>query len=76
MAPPRATSRPFVKTDNLLLLARVAETWGCRPSKLLGFDSGIQNLTPALQIDIAAAAALWRWKDNAEAEPGGHEEWW
>lgn len=76
MAPPCATSHPFVKTENLLLLARVAETWGCRPSELLGFDSGIQNLTPALQIDIAAAVALWRWKDGGEAEPGSHEEWW
>lgn len=76
MAPPHATSRPFVKTENLLLLARVAETWGCRPSELLGFDSEVRNMTPALQIDIAAAAALWRLNDGKEAEPATHEEWW
>ncbi len=76
MVPPRATSPPFVKTKNFILLARVAETWGCRPSELLGIDSGIQNLTLALQIDIAAAAALWQWNGTAAVDSGSHEEWW
>lgn len=74
MIPPRATSPPFVKTDNFLLLARVAETWRCRPSELVGLGSEIRNRTVALQFDIAAAAALWRWKGSEESGP--EEEWW
>jgi hypothetical protein len=78
------TYAPFVESPNLLLLAQVAETWGCRPSELLGIGplsdwaierSGalvigrfeepiIQSPTVALQIDVAAAVALWRWKER------------
>jgi hypothetical protein len=54
-------------SENLLLLGQVAETWSCRPSELLGgcgADSGSEKLdtTMALQVDIAAAVALWHWK--------------
>lgn len=76
MAAPRATSRPFVRTNNLLLLARAAETWGCRPSSLLGIDSDARNLTTALQIDLAAAAALWRVQAGEAQESGVREAWW
>jgi len=53
--------------DQLLLLGQVAETWGCRPSDLLGIrDSGfgIRDLTVGLQIDFAAAVVLWRWREQ------------
>ncbi|HEV2178564.1 MAG TPA: hypothetical protein VGW33_15365 [Terriglobia bacterium] len=53
--------------DQLLLLGQVAETWGCRPSDLLGIrDSGFgtRDLTMALQLDLAAAVTLWRWKEE------------
>lgn len=76
MAAPRATSRLFVKTNNLLLLARAAETWGCRPSALLSMDSDMGNQTAALQIDLAAAVALWQWSSGEAVEPGAHEAWW
>lgn len=76
MAAPRATSRPFVKTKSLLLLARAAETWGCRPSVLLGMDSDIRNQTVALQIDLAAAVALWQWSSGEAEKQGAHETWW
>lgn len=56
------TSRTFVESPDLLLLAQTAETWSCRPSELLG-DSVRPDATVALQIDVAAAAVLWRWKD-------------
>lgn len=69
-----ATSAPFAKTDNLLLLARVAETWGARPSELLGVNA--REHTLRLQIDIAAAAVLWRWRGEAGTELNGTEEWW
>jgi hypothetical protein len=39
MPHPQATSRDFVETENLLALARVAETFHCRPSELLGFSA-------------------------------------
>lgn len=74
MAPAPATSRPFAASHNLLLLARVAETWKCRPSELLGISHASRNLTPALQIDFAAAVALWR--SRAAVEMGEHDEWW
>lgn len=73
---PWATSRPFVATDNLHLLGRVAETWGCRPSALLGLEGEARFRTVALQIDVAAAAALWKWNERASAESGAVEEWW
>jgi hypothetical protein len=37
----------------------VAELFHCRPSQLL------KGTAPDLQIDVAAAAALWRWKEQA-----------
>lgn len=63
-------------------MAQVAETWGCRPSDLVG--AGLRNglisgacASPgqprravaadamvAWQIDLAAAVALWRWKEE------------
>jgi hypothetical protein len=51
-----ATSLSFAEThqDQLLLLARVAEQWHCRPSQLL------QASTDEFQIDLACAAILWR----------------
>ena len=101
MAP---TSLSFIASqqgqENLLLLARVAETWKCRPSDLLGiriqntqrtttgrsgsssksYPTNMDSLTSfqfpvsnfpganapemALQIDIAAAVALWNWRDE------------
>jgi hypothetical protein len=36
---PKATSLDFVETESLLVLARVAETFHCRPSELLGFPA-------------------------------------
>ena len=72
------TSRAFAESANLLLLAQVAEMWCCRPSDLLGrrqpaivcrCQPAIDNRQPlsdvmALQIDIAAAVTLWRWKEQ------------
>jgi hypothetical protein len=37
----------------------VAEVFHCRPSQLL------KGTATDLQIDVAAAAALWRWKEQA-----------
>lgn len=96
MTLPWATSRDFAASDNMLLLARVAETFHCRPSELLGIGKsevefnnspglGLRQPVPrlwpddtvALQIDIAAAVSLWRWKqETAARQPGAHEEWW
>ena len=56
---PTATSRPFVEGPNLLLLARVAETWSCRPSDLIEARG-----TTGLQIDLAAAMVLWRERER------------
>jgi hypothetical protein len=73
----RATSCPFVKDpEQLLLLARVAETWRCRPSELLGLTASQRNQTPALQMDLACAVALWQSRSAAVPVPGAHEEWW
>jgi hypothetical protein len=47
-----------VQSANLLLLAQVAETWRCRPSELLW-----GNVTH-FQLDCAAAAALWQWREE------------
>jgi hypothetical protein len=54
------TSQPFVAAnpDQLLLLAQVAETWRCRPSSLL------EGTTREFQIDLAAAVALWNWREK------------
>jgi len=57
----------FAQSENLLLLAQVAETWSCRPSDLLGsvkrrMQDQEFDPTMALQVDIAAAVALWQWK--------------
>lgn len=96
MTLPWATSHDFAASDNMLLLARVAETFHCRPSQLLGIgklevefenSSGmdLRRLIPrlrtddtvALQIDIAAAASLWLWRQRSVKDGrGGHEEWW
>jgi hypothetical protein len=65
--PTAATSVPFAETEQLLLLAQVAETWRCRPSDLVrGRDSGpgLMDDTMALQLDVAAAATLWRWREE------------
>lgn len=46
---PRAASRDFAASDNMLLLARVAETFHCRPSELLGvgkLDAECGNSSP------------------------------
>ncbi len=58
--PAAATSRDFVekRPELILLLAQVAETFQCPPSQLL------RGTTTDLQIDIAAAAALWRWRER------------
>ena len=53
--PVATTSPPFAASENLLLLAQVAETWSCRPSELVEADG-----TTALQLDLACAVALWR----------------
>ncbi len=53
-SPSFAERRP----ELLLLLARVAETFHCPPSRLL------RQAVMDLQIDIAAAAALWRWQEE------------
>ena len=45
----------------MLLLAQVAQTWSCRPSDLVQATG-----TTALQLDIAAALALWRWQGAGE----------
>lgn len=36
---PQATSLDFIMTENLLVVARVAETFHCRPSELLGLSA-------------------------------------
>ncbi len=61
-----ATSPAFVETPDFLLLAQAAETWSCRPSDLLGgtVAGTPMDATLALQIDVAAAIALWRWKQQ------------
>jgi len=53
-----STSHPFVHSPNLLLLAQVAETWHCRPSDLLW------GRATHFQLDCAAAAALWQWREE------------
>jgi hypothetical protein len=60
MLPAAATSPDFAekRPELILLLAQVAETFHCPPSQLL------RGTTTDLQIDIAAAAALWRWKEQ------------
>jgi hypothetical protein len=45
-------------SPELLLLAQLADTWRSRPSQMLGLGG-----TPAFQIDAAAAAVLWRWRE-------------
>jgi hypothetical protein len=86
-----ATSQRFVKGDKLLFLARVAAVWHCRPSQLLGLgmaeagaldaltggltDGGMSAVT-ALQIDIAAAMALWQSAPRTPGEPEARELWW
>lgn len=75
MIPPCATSRPFVATENFLVLARVAEAWCCRPSDLLGLQGDIRRQTIALQLDLAGAAVLWQWKRTLAGESEAFEEW-
>ncbi len=41
--------------------AQVAQTWSCRPSDLVQATG-----TTALQLDIAAAVALWRWQSRIQ----------
>jgi hypothetical protein len=53
-------SAPFANQEQqLLLLAEVAETFGCRPSALL------RGPATDLQIDLACAAMLWRERASA-----------
>ena len=46
--------------EHLLRLAQVAETWHCRPSELLAVEPPLV----AVQLDFAAAVALWRWREE------------
>jgi hypothetical protein len=71
-----ATSRPFAASQHLLLLAQAAETWNCRPSDLLSREKEEINAVTALQIDLAAAVALWRWRERSNPRDGVHEEHW
>lgn len=84
-----ATSRAFVQGDRLLFLARVADTWRCRPSQLLGLATYAGPAAPAkngrlvdldattaLQIDIAAAVALWQLAPHGSGEHEAKELWW
>jgi len=64
-----ATSRRFATSDNLLLLARVAEKWNCRPSDLL--NSSMWDF----QIDVAAAVAIWKSRPKAWDGAGDVIEW-
>jgi hypothetical protein len=48
------SARFAVQEKQLLLLAEIAETFGCRPSALLC------GLASELQIDLACAALLWK----------------
>src|SRR5205814_9084554 len=60
------TSHRFAQSDQLLLLAQVAQTWSCRPSDLVQATG-----TTALQLDIAAAVALWRWQEQIRGQDSG-----
>lgn len=71
-----ATSRPFAASNHLLLLAQAAETWHCRPSQMLGSEGRAIDAVTALQIDLAGAVALWRWRERAHLKDGVHEEHW
>lgn len=71
-----ATSRPFAASNHLLLLAQAAETWHCRPSEMLKSQGKDIDAVTALQIDLAAAVALWRWRERINHREGVHEEHW
>jgi integrase len=47
------------REPQLLLLAEIAQEFGCRPSELLRGEAS------DLQIDLASAAVLWRERTKA-----------
>lgn len=57
-----ATSRRFAVSEELLILARLAQQWHCRPSELIKSD------IVDFQIDVAAAIALWKSRKELEAD--------
>ncbi|MGH9468779.1 MAG: hypothetical protein ACRD1N_00380 [Terriglobia bacterium] len=60
----------------MLALARAAETFSCRPSEMLRSLDYDPSGTLALQIDLAAAVALWSNRRGVSAEAGEREERW
>jgi hypothetical protein len=64
-----------VQSEDFLLLAQMAETWHCRPSEMLN----LTGTMAAFQFDLAAAVALWRWKEKqvtGDREQGTEEMQW
>jgi hypothetical protein len=61
--------------EQLRLLGQVGETFHCRPSQMLN----LTGTMAAFQFDLAAAVALWRWKEKqvtGDREHGTEEMQW
>jgi hypothetical protein len=74
---PGLTWQRFADTEQgqkqLLLLAQLAETFGCRPSEAVSCQSSVVSL----QFDLACFAALCNWRDQGrEQEEGTRNIYW